>query len=104
MEKKPITSVVIFSAKEGFVEQVRESLLRLSETTLQEEGCISYLMHEDVDTPGRFMCCAIWKDRAAFDNHMDTHYYKEWMEFYETKTDILFPKAPWVVIDWEGPN
>lgn len=104
MDKKPITSVIIFSAKEGFVDQIRESLLRLSEAALQEKGCLSYIMHKNAETPDRFMCYAIWKNMAAFDRHMESRHYKEWMEFYKTKTDILFPKAPWVVIDWEDLN
>lgn len=62
--------VAIFVAKPGF-EQKLEALFRgVVETTLREEGCISYQINRDMANPRRFVFTEEWRSRADLDRHL----------------------------------
>ena len=62
--------VAIFVAKPGF-EQKLETLFRsVVETTLREEGCISYQVNRDMANPRRFVFTEEWRSQADLDRHL----------------------------------
>ena len=50
-----LTIVANIYAKEDQVEFVKSELIKLIETTLAEEGCVQYDLHQDNQDPRRFM-------------------------------------------------
>lgn len=62
--------VAIFVAKPG-LEQPAETLLRgVIDTTLREEGCISYQLNRDLKNPRRFVFTEEWESQAHLDRHL----------------------------------
>jgi quinol monooxygenase YgiN len=65
-----LTVVAIFVAKPGF-EQKLELLFRgVVDTTLREEGCISYQINRDIANPRRFVFTEEWRSEADLDRHL----------------------------------
>jgi quinol monooxygenase YgiN len=58
------------TAAAGNEDKLREVLKTLVTATKQEPGVISYILHEDVKTPGNFYVFEAYKDQAAVDAHM----------------------------------
>ncbi|MDR2953772.1 MAG: antibiotic biosynthesis monooxygenase [Prevotella sp.] len=42
----------------------------------EEEGCISYNLHQDVSDPTKFIMLEEWRSQAAIDFHNNTDHYK----------------------------
>lgn len=63
--------VAIFVAKPG-AEQTVEALFRaVIDTTLAEEGCISYQLNRDSDNPRRFVWTEEWQSRELLQKHIE---------------------------------
>jgi len=64
---------VLFSmtAKAGREEECRELVTRIAETTrAEDEGCIHYIWHQQIDNPREFVLYEHWRDQAAVDAHL----------------------------------
>ena len=59
-------------AKPDQADRLRRMLTEGAAAFRQEDGCISYDVHEDVNQPGGFRTHERWRDRAAADAHMAT--------------------------------
>jgi quinol monooxygenase YgiN len=65
-------------AKPGSEAAVREILTNVAEKSrTTEPGCKLYTLLEVQKSPGRFLTCEIWVDRAALDAHMVTPHVKD---------------------------
>jgi quinol monooxygenase YgiN len=62
--------VAIFIAKPGSEQQLEELFRGVVDTTLREEGCISYQINRDVNNPRRFVFTEEWESRAHLDRHL----------------------------------
>jgi quinol monooxygenase YgiN len=62
--------VAIFVAKPGMESQLEELFRGVVDTTLREEGCISYQINRDVNDPRRFVFTEEWESRAHLDRHL----------------------------------
>lgn len=66
-----ITFLFFMTAKAGREEECRELATRVTETTRAEnEGCISYVFHQQNDNPREFVLYEQWRDQAAVDAHL----------------------------------
>ena len=63
-------------AKETEVESVRETLGSLVGPTRKEEGCIHYILHQDVKDETKFMFYEVWANEKAFKDHGQTPHLK----------------------------
>ena len=63
-------------AKEGEVDAVKEALGSLVGPTRKEEGCIHYILHQDVKDETKFMFYEVWADDGAFKQHGKTPHMK----------------------------
>jgi quinol monooxygenase YgiN len=58
------------TAAPGHADKLRGVLTTLVTATKEEPGVISYILHEDIKTPGNFYVFEVYKDQAAVDAHM----------------------------------
>ncbi len=64
--------VAVLIAKEGSEDVVREALTALVPPTREEEGCLSYELHESVAAPGTFVTLERWRATEDLDAHLQT--------------------------------
>ena len=69
--------VAIFVAKPGMEQQVEQLFRGVIETTLREEGCISYQINRDSANPRRFVFTEEWETQAHLDRHLAAHHLQE---------------------------
>ena len=62
--------VAIFHAKDGCEEILSRMFQSVIETTLKEDGCISYQLNRDVDDPRRFVWTEEWQSQEALSEHL----------------------------------
>lgn len=62
--------VAIFTAKPGFENRLEQLFLSVVDTTLREEGCISYQINRDLTNPRRFVFIEEWQSQADLDRHL----------------------------------
>jgi quinol monooxygenase YgiN len=58
------------TAAAGNADKLRDVLTTLAHASQDEPGVISYILHEDIKTPGNFYVFEAYKDKAAVDSHM----------------------------------
>lgn len=63
-------------AKTSEVDTVKEVLGALVEPTRKEEGCIHYILHQDVKDETKFMFYEVWANDEALKRHGQTPHLK----------------------------
>lgn len=58
------------TAAAGHEDKLRDVLKTLAGASKEEPGVISYILHEDIKTPGNFYVFEAYKDQASVDAHM----------------------------------
>ncbi|MEM7738109.1 MAG: putative quinol monooxygenase [Deinococcota bacterium] len=66
-----LTIVANIHAHPDKLELVKAELKKLIPTTLAEEGCLQYDLHQDNDTPTHFMFYENWESRELWQAHMN---------------------------------
>lgn len=69
--------VAIFVAKPGSEQQLEQLFLGVVDTTLREEGCISYQLNRDTANPRRFVFTEEWRSQADLDRHLAAPHLQE---------------------------
>lgn len=69
--------VAIFHAKDGCEEILSAMFQSVIETTLNEEGCISYQLNRDVNDPRRFVWTEEWLGQESLDKHLASSHITE---------------------------
>ena len=67
MTKLPM--IVKFYVKDGKVDEVKNELLKILEPTRNEEGCLLYELHQDLNNPNIFVFYEIWETVEAWKAH-----------------------------------
>jgi quinol monooxygenase YgiN len=62
--------VAIFVAKPGFEQKLEQLFRSVVDTTLREDGCISYQINRDIENPRRFVFTEEWRSQADLDRHL----------------------------------
>ena len=65
-----LTVIAYMNAAPGKADELREGLLNLIDTTLAEEGCVNYDLHESIEKPGWFTFYENWESEAHLDAHL----------------------------------
>jgi len=69
--EEEITVLLFMTAKEGREEEFLEMATRLTETThAEDEGCINYIFHQQIDNPREFVLYEHWRDQASLNAHL----------------------------------
>ena len=66
-----IPVVAIFTVKEGAEAKVEHMFRAVIDTTLAEEGCISYQLNRDTENASRFIWTEEWESRELLQKHLD---------------------------------
>ena len=64
--------IVTFEMKEEAIADFKEILLRSTPKTLQEKGCLSAGMFQDVENPTHFRCIEDWETYEDMMNHVNS--------------------------------
>ena len=67
-------------AKKESVELVKSELLKLVAFARKDEGCKTYLCHEDQNDPAVFMFYEVWESPALLEKHMTTEGFKAYQK------------------------
>lgn len=70
MRNSQLTVVAAFKARPGKEEALRIVLQALVAPTLQEEGCLSYDLHESLEDRSQFLFYENWTSRELLDKHL----------------------------------
>jgi quinol monooxygenase YgiN len=62
--------VASFVAKPGSEQKLEQLFRGVVDTTLREEGCISYQINRDIENPRRFVFTEEWRSQADLDRHL----------------------------------
>ncbi|MBN8216947.1 MAG: antibiotic biosynthesis monooxygenase [Spirochaetes bacterium] len=65
-----------FTLKPGVLEAYLKEAAPLIEATRKEDGCLSYVLHQDLKSPDSFAVIEQWRDEAALDAHFQTAHVK----------------------------
>jgi quinol monooxygenase YgiN len=91
---------VQMEAVPGREEDLERELRSLVAPTRKEPGCLAYELHRDPENPGKFMFYEKFKSQAALDEHVNTSYFKNFLD-YRSKGD---PVAAVTVTKWRAVN
>lgn len=69
-----VNAVIV--AKHGSTDLVKAELLKLIPPTLNENGCIQYLLHQDQGNPAQFIFYEEWSSKAELDLHLESNHIK----------------------------
>lgn len=72
-------AMAVLKAKDGKREKLCEELLKLISPTRNEEGCLEYILFEDKQQNGIFYMRETFKNKAAFEFHCNTEYFKSFV-------------------------
>ncbi len=75
-----LTIVARIEAKKEKTELVKAELLKLIETTRNEEGCIQYDLHQDNNDPATFLFYENWESRELWQIHMNNTHLQDYMK------------------------
>ncbi|MGI9379191.1 MAG: putative quinol monooxygenase [Methyloligellaceae bacterium] len=90
---------VLFETHSEFAEEFRSVVLAQAKNSLaREEGCTRFDVCQDADNPARFFLYEFYKDREAFQPHLESDHYRD----FNVKTaDWVSLKQPqgWDLLD-----
>ena len=66
-----LTIVARITAEPDQVDRVKAALESLIPTTLAEEGCIQYDLHQDNEDPAHFLFYENWESRELWQQHIN---------------------------------
>lgn len=69
-----------FIAKPGMIDELISVLSALIEPTRQEDGCLRYELNQDVEHPDRVLFIEKFRNKAAFDVHMNSSYVRHFAD------------------------
>ena len=74
MSKLIVVAKVV--AKEDAVQQLKSELQKLIAPTRKEEGCLDYVLHQDIEDPSIFIFYETWESEAALEKHTQSDHYQ----------------------------
>jgi len=75
---KSLTIVARIQAKAGQEGMAEAELHKLIEPSRRDRGCLEYVMHASLETPGLFLFYENWETKADWEAHMETEHLQEW--------------------------
>ena len=87
MSKIVITAKV--KIKEEFYLDVYEQLLLLYKHSIEEDGCIQFDLHNDVDDKNTFVFVETWVNQEALDNHTKSEHFISYIKKVSEKIEDL---------------
>lgn len=79
-----ITITAILKAHPGKEDELRQVLDEVIPPSRQEEGCLTYVLHESIDAPGTFVFYEKYRDETALNAHINSSHYQAYRKAAET--------------------
>ncbi len=73
----PFTLAVLFKVKEGQEKALRKAAAPCIKATRKEKGCVTYRLHQDLESPQQFVMYERWKSIQALEDHFKTAHFKK---------------------------
>ena len=83
MENNKLTIVAKILAKPKKRELVKSELIKLVKTTIKEEGCINYDLHQDNENENLFLFYENWESRDLWQKHMNNKHIADYAKATE---------------------
>lgn len=80
-----VTVIAKLVAKPEAITEVKIELLKMVDPTRQEEGCLTYRLHQDNEDPALFLFYEIWENIERLIAHTQTRHYCEYAAAVEGK-------------------
>ncbi|WP_283193320.1 putative quinol monooxygenase [Rhizobium sp. AN80A] len=96
-----LTLIAHLHAKPEKAAELEEVLHAFAAPTRQEAGCVDYHFHRSSDDRLHFMFYENWKDRKAFEEHLETPHLKG---FWENRLSYLTKDADITFYDMESAH
>lgn len=74
-----VTVVAKLTVREDSIEPVRAELLKMIAPTRQEEGCIEYRLHQDLENPAVFIFYENWQNMEFLIKHLNSQHFQEYV-------------------------
>jgi len=81
-----LSIVAVMKVKPEAIKEIMPIFQALVQGSQEEDGCISYNLHQDINDSTRFVMLEEWKSQEAIDFHNTTEHYKK---FKELSKDII---------------
>src|SRR6267142_5035775 len=78
LPKDAVTLIVILRARGGQETLLEAELRALVSPTRKEDGCLRYVLHRSVDTPGALLLHEVWATRDAHTEHTHSAHFLRW--------------------------
>ena len=78
-----LTIVADILAQPDQIDLVKAELTKLVPTTLAEDGCVQYDLHQDHENPAHFLFYENWDSREQWQAHMNARHLAAYMEATE---------------------
>lgn len=72
--------VAIMTVKPEAIKDILPVFQTLVQGSQEEDGCIFYNLHQDINDSTKFIMLEEWKSQAAIDFHNNTEHYKAFQE------------------------
>jgi quinol monooxygenase YgiN len=80
MNDEKIVLIARLKVREAAIDEARQLALGIVADSRTEDGCLNYDVHQSIDDPTVFFWHETWKDRAAFDEHLEKPYLKIFLQ------------------------
>jgi quinol monooxygenase YgiN len=78
-----VVVIATFRARSGQEEVLQQAFERAIPPTHQEEGCIRYALHRDLEDRRRFAMLERWSSREALERHLSSPHIEELFSIFE---------------------
>jgi len=87
---KNIVIVASIKVKDEFKDEVYNELVKLhAQTHKNDEGCIQYDLHRNLEDPNSFTFIETWENAELLDAHMQTKHFLSFVKNTENKVEDL---------------
>ena len=86
MTDQKISIVAQITANEGQLDFVKAALLKLTQFSKSDEGCINYNLHQDKENQNLFVVYENWENPTVLQKHTAGKHFVNFIE--ETKTSM----------------
>ncbi len=82
-------------------EEITAALTKAAAASREEEGCLSYSFHVDLENVDSYVSVETWKDQAALDAHFGTPHL---LELLTLAPELLSGEAVITTYETDGPK
>lgn len=75
-----ISIVAVMKVKPEAIEKIKPIFQAIVQGSQEEEGCISYNLHHDINDPTTFVMLEEWQSQEAINFHNATEHYKSFKQ------------------------